>query len=205
MAKRSPGNQTRNIKPHQTVKNYHGSTSLFSIRCFDFGTFTSRQFPLEKLVYLQKTGTNPNNQNVQRDFFSGEIVPVCHWSKNTIPSVNSQAHDIQNGDSHCEERVSAREDTAEEFASYTTRNWKWGDADDVAGCKRKENPWRWKTTTIICLYLLMPGTIISQSVTQMTNAFKYLCVNYVKSKGNTSYLLKLPNWIAKRNNIKFKH
>ena len=118
MAKRNPSYHTWNVEPDQAVDDYHSLSSLFSVRCFCFRAFTPRQFPLKKLVYLQKTSANPNSQDVEQEPLSGEIVLVRHWPKNAIPSVNSQAGDLQNGDfSHCEERVSACENSAKDFTS----------------------------------------------------------------------------------------
>ena len=118
MSKRGPSNQTWKIKPNQTVDNYHGLRSLFSKRCFNSRTFTSRQFPFKKFVDLQKPSANPDSQDVKKDPLSGEVALVHNGSKNTVPPINSQARDLQNGDfSQCEQSMSTAEDTTEEFTS----------------------------------------------------------------------------------------
>jgi len=77
MGKRIPGNNTWNVNSEQTVNNYHSLGALCSIWCFNGGAFTRRQFPLEKLVYLQKARANPDGEDVQQEPFSGEMVFVC--------------------------------------------------------------------------------------------------------------------------------
>jgi len=116
MGKRGPSNHTWNIKHNQTVDNYHSLGSLFSKRRFNIATFTSRQFPLKKLVYLQKTSGNPNSQDVKKDPLSSEVLLVHNGSKNAVPPINSQARDLQNGDfSQCEESMPTTENATEEF------------------------------------------------------------------------------------------
>ena len=87
------------INPDQAVDGYDSLCTLFTIRCFSFRTFTPRQFPFEKIVYLQKASANPSSQDVKEKPSSGEMAPVFHWSKNAIPSVNGQAPVVQRVDS----------------------------------------------------------------------------------------------------------
>jgi len=118
MGKRGPSNQTWKIKPNQTVDNYHGLSSLFSKRRFNFGTHTTRQFPLKKFVDLQKTSAKPNSQDITKDPLSGEVALVHNGSKNTVPPINSQARDLQNGDfTQREQSMPTTENTTEEFTS----------------------------------------------------------------------------------------
>ena len=117
MSKRGPSNQTWKIKPNQTVDNDHGLSSLFSKRRFNIGTFTSRQFPLKKFVDLQKRSADPNSQDVKKEPLSGKVALMHKRSKNTVPPINSQTRDLQNGDfSQCEQSMPTTEDTTEEFA-----------------------------------------------------------------------------------------
>jgi len=77
MGERSPGNQTRDIKTDKCRKDYHRLGALYPIWCFNGRAFARRQFPLEKLVYLQKARGNPDGEDVQQETFSGKMVLVC--------------------------------------------------------------------------------------------------------------------------------
>jgi len=76
MGKCSPGNKTRNVKTDKGRNDYHCLGALFSIWCVNGRAFARRQFPLEKLVYLQKARANPDSEDVQEEPFSGEVVLV---------------------------------------------------------------------------------------------------------------------------------
>jgi len=65
MGKRSPGNKTWNIKANKGVNNYYRLGALCPIWCFNGGAFARRQFPLKKLVCLQKTRASPDGKDVE--------------------------------------------------------------------------------------------------------------------------------------------